>query len=131
VPGLRVADTIKEAGDDQLTTRTLPREHLYLVQTPQAFRRDLLSKAYANSSRSSGSVTDDSQLVEALGQRCAIVEGSALNIKITTQIDLKLAAAILPLLESPKRPGATHPYSDEQQMWSALPKLKASDLFGA
>jgi 2-C-methyl-D-erythritol 4-phosphate cytidylyltransferase len=88
-------------------------------------------KAYANLSHSGASITDDCQLVEALGQRCAIVEGSALNIKITTQIDLKLAAAILPLLERPKRPGANHPYADAQEMWSTLPKLKPSDLFGA
>ena len=42
-----VADTIKRAGDDRLTTGTVPREHLYLAQTPQVFRRDLLLKAYA------------------------------------------------------------------------------------
>jgi 2-C-methyl-D-erythritol 4-phosphate cytidylyltransferase len=131
LPGVRVADTIKEAGDDHLTTRTLPRERLYLAQTPQVFRRDLLLKAYANLSHSGASITDDCQLVEALGHGCAIVEGSALNIKITTQIDLKLAAAILPLLERPKRPGANHPYADAQEMWSTLPKLKPSDLFGA
>ena len=63
--------------------------------------------------------------------RCAIVEGSALNIKITTHADLKLAAAILPLLEKPRREGSAHPYSDEQAMWGDLPKLKASDLFGS
>ena len=57
--------------------------------------------------------------------------GSPLNIKITTGDDLKLAAAILPLLEKPRREGSSHPYSDEQEMWGKLPKLKPSDLFGA
>jgi 2-C-methyl-D-erythritol 4-phosphate cytidylyltransferase len=129
---VRASDTIKQVGDDLLTTGTIPREQLYLAQTPQVFRRDLLCKAYAHRSRVAGNVTDDSQLVEAIGQRCAIVEGSALNLKITTFSDLKLAAAILPLLEAPRREGPSHPYSDEQQaMWGDLPKLKPSDLFGA
>ena len=125
-----VAETIKRVGDDHLTTGTVPREHLYLAQTPQVFRRDLLFKAYAQRSRVAGAVTDDCQLVEALGQRCAIVEGSAFNIKITTRLDLKLAAAILPLLDKPRRNASAHPYSDEQAMWGNLPKLKPSDLFG-
>ncbi len=127
---MRVADTIKRAGDDRLTTGTVPREQLYLAQTPQVFRRDLLFKAYAQRSRVAGTVTDDCQLVEALGHRCAIVEGSAFNIKITTHADLKLAAAILPLLEKPRPDPPSHPYSDQQAMWGDLPKLKASDLFG-
>ena len=46
-----VADTIKRVGDDRFTTGTVPREHLYLAQTPQVFRRDLLVKAYAQRSR--------------------------------------------------------------------------------
>ena len=75
-------------------------------------------------------MTDDCQLVEALGHRCAIVESSALNIKITTQLDLKLAAAILPLLEKPSARLRCHPFEDEQAMWGNLPKLKPSDLFG-
>jgi 2-C-methyl-D-erythritol 4-phosphate cytidylyltransferase len=58
------------------------------------------------------------------------VEGSPYNIKITTPEDLRLAAAILPLLDKPQREGPSHPYSDEQAKWSKLPKLKPSDLFG-
>jgi 2-C-methyl-D-erythritol 4-phosphate cytidylyltransferase len=76
-------------------------------------------------------VTDDCQLVEALGHRCAIVPGSPLNIKITTPLDLKIAAAFLPLLEhKPRREKSAHPFEDEQAMWGSLPKLKPSDLFG-
>jgi 2-C-methyl-D-erythritol 4-phosphate cytidylyltransferase len=125
-----VADTIKQAGDDHLTVSTVPRAGLYLAQTPQAFSRDVLVKAYAQHSRA-GSVTDDCQLVEAIGQRPAIVLGSALNIKITTKVDLKLAAAILPLLDAARaKPAAAHPFSDEEAMWRDLPKIKPSDLFG-
>jgi 2-C-methyl-D-erythritol 4-phosphate cytidylyltransferase len=126
-----VAETIKQANEQGLTTATIPRDGLYLAQTPQVFRRDLLCKAYAHRSRVGATVTDDCQLVEAIGHACAIVAGSALNIKITTGDDLKLAAAILPILEKPRREGSCHPYSDEQEMWGKIPKIKPSDLFGA
>jgi 2-C-methyl-D-erythritol 4-phosphate cytidylyltransferase len=125
-----VRETIKRAAGGQFTGETVPREGLYLAQTPQAFRRALLCEAYAQRSRIEGFVTDDCQLIEALGHRCAIVESSALNIKITTQLDLKLAAAILPLLEKPRRETSSHPFEDEYAMWGNLPKLKPSDLFG-
>jgi 2-C-methyl-D-erythritol 4-phosphate cytidylyltransferase len=126
-----VAETIKRVGADRRTEATIPREGLYLAQTPQVFRRDFLFKAYAQRSRVGPHITDDCQLVEAIGHPCAVVEGSPLNLKITTLDDLKLAAAILPLLTKPRREGPSHPYSDEQAMWSKLPKLKASDLFGS
>jgi 2-C-methyl-D-erythritol 4-phosphate cytidylyltransferase len=126
-----VADTIKRVGTERTTVETVPREGLYLAQTPQVFRRELLFKAYAQRARAGNSATDDCQLVEAMGQTCVIVDGSPFNIKITTQADLKLAAAILPLLEKPRRETASHPYSDEQAMWGDLPKLKPSDLFGS
>jgi 2-C-methyl-D-erythritol 4-phosphate cytidylyltransferase len=128
---VRVSDTIKRAGDDRVTTATVPRDQLYLAQTPQVFRRDLLEKAYAQRSHAPGSVTDDCQLVEALGHGCTIVDGSPLNLKITTHVDLKIAAAILPLLQTPRRAGPAHAYADDQAMWGDLPKLTASDLFGS
>jgi 2-C-methyl-D-erythritol 4-phosphate cytidylyltransferase len=131
LPAVAVTDTIKRAGADRLTIETVPREGLYLAQTPQAFERTLLFKAYAQRSRLGAELTDDCQLVEALGHHCAIVEGSLLNIKVTTPGDLRLAAAILPLLETPKREAAAHPFCDEQAMWSNLPKLRPSDLFGS
>jgi len=126
-----VGDTIKRIGEDRFTQATISREGLYLAQTPQVFQLNLLIKAYAQRSRVGGHVTDDCQLVEALGQRCAVVEGSAFNVKITTQVDLKLAEAILPLLEKPKSETSSHPYSDQQALWGDLPKLKPSDLFGS
>ncbi len=127
---VRVADTIKRVDVDHFITGTVPREDLYLAQTPQVFRRELLLKAYAQRSRVAGKITDDCQLVESLGQRCAVVESSPLNIKITTPVDLKLAAAILPLLEKPRREASAHPYADDHGMWDDLPKLTPADLFG-
>jgi 2-C-methyl-D-erythritol 4-phosphate cytidylyltransferase len=129
LPAVPVAETIKRVGEDRFTVETVPREGLFLAQTPQVFRRDLLFKAYAHRSRAGAQITDDCQLVEAIGHHCAIVDGSRLNIKITTHADLKIAAAILPLLAKSAGGGSSHPYSDEQAMWEKLPKLKASDLF--
>ncbi len=127
-----VADTIKRAGADRLTTETLPREGLYCAQTPQVFRKSLLIRAYAERFRLGSSATDDCQLVEATGHPCLVVNGSPFNIKITTQEDLKLAAAILPLLDkAPKRETSCRPFSDESPSWADLPKLKPSDVFGS
>jgi 2-C-methyl-D-erythritol 4-phosphate cytidylyltransferase len=124
-----VADTVKRAGADRFTTGTLARENLYLAQTPQVFRRDLLLRAYANRSRLGAGATDDTQLVEAIGERCAIVEGSPLNLKITTGADLRLASAVLQALPKPKREGPAHPFADERAMWGDAPQRRLSDLF--
>ena len=117
-----VADTVKRAGADRLTIETVPRDGLFLAQTPQVFRRELLVRAYANRTRAN--VTDDTQLVEALGHPCALVDGSPMNLKITTHADLRLASAILQSLPRGKREGPAHPFADEQAMWGNLPKPK-------
>jgi 2-C-methyl-D-erythritol 4-phosphate cytidylyltransferase len=127
-----IADTIKRVGADRLTSETLARDGLYLAQTPQVFRKNLLIRAYAERFRQGTQTTDDCQLVEATGHSCVVVDGSPFNIKITTPQDLKLAAAILPLLEKiPKRDPACGPFSDESPSWVHLPKIKPSDLFGS
>src|SRR5215211_1581420 len=114
LPGLPVADTLKRLDAAGQAVETVPRAGLIAVQTPQAFRRDLLLRAYANRARVAGSITDDAQLVEALGHPCRVVEGSPLNLKITTRTDLRLAAAVLQVLPRPKREGPAHPFADEQ-----------------
>src|SRR3954468_22160540 len=100
-----VAETIKRIGPDRLTSETVPRTGLFLAQTPQVFRRELLVRAYAARGRLGAEVTDDTQLVEAIGHPCAVVEGSTMNLKITTHADLRLAAAILQALPKPRREG--------------------------
>jgi 2-C-methyl-D-erythritol 4-phosphate cytidylyltransferase len=124
-----VADTLKRVGPDGRTAETVPRQGLYLAQTPQVFRRDLLVRAYAARGRLGAAVTDDTQLVEAVGQTCAVVESTAMNLKITTSADLRLAAAVLQALPKPKREGPAHPFADERTMWDAVPKIKPKDLF--
>jgi 2-C-methyl-D-erythritol 4-phosphate cytidylyltransferase len=126
-----VADTLKRAGADRKVTETIPRAGLYAAQTPQVFRRELLMRAYANRARVGNDITDDAQLVEAIGHACQIVEGAPWNIKITTRDDLRLAAAVLQAMPKPKREGPVHPFADEQAMWGAAPgpKPKPKDLF--
>jgi 2-C-methyl-D-erythritol 4-phosphate cytidylyltransferase len=109
LPAIPVAETIKRVGEDRRTVETVSREGLYLAQTPQVFRRELLCRAYALRGGAGARITDDCQLVEAIGQPCAVVEGSRLNLKITTHEDLELAAAILPMVDRIARQGASHP----------------------
>jgi 2-C-methyl-D-erythritol 4-phosphate cytidylyltransferase len=117
IPGLPVADTLKrvDPGSRQIV-ETVPRAGLYAVQTPQAFRRDLLVRAYAHRANVPG-ITDDAQLVEALGHPIHVVDGSPFNLKITAAADLRLASALLQAMLKPKRDGPAHPFADEGKMW--------------
>lgn len=88
-------DTPKQVGADRLIQRTLDRTELWLAQTPQTFRRTLIVEAYRKAEVAHVHGTDDAALVERLGHKVAIVEGSWENIKITTPEDMVLAEAIL------------------------------------
>ncbi len=84
------SDTLKAT--NALTIRgTLSREGLWLAQTPQVFRRDLLVRAHQRARRRRYSATDDAALVERLGHPVRVVPSSALNLKVTTAADLQLA----------------------------------------
>lgn len=117
IPGLPVAETLKRVDvSGRSVDATVPRAGLVAVQTPQAFRLDLLKAAYANRSQVAG-ITDDAQLVEALGHPVRVVEGSPFNLKITRAADLKVAEAFLQAMPKPKPEGTTHPFADERSMW--------------
>lgn len=92
-----VKPTIKETEQGGFVVRTLRREFLVEVQTPQVFRKDILIRAYEKALGEGLEATDDSCLVELLGVKVKIVEGSYKNIKITTPEDLKYAKALLGL----------------------------------
>lgn len=87
-----VADTIKKAADDGSIAATIAREGLWLAQTPQAFRRDLLLRAHDATTEDA---TDDAALVERLGGSVWLAAGSSGNIKVTTPEDIHLAEALL------------------------------------
>ncbi|CAN5789644.1 2-C-methyl-D-erythritol 4-phosphate cytidylyltransferase [soil metagenome] len=129
LPGYPVPDTLKRVDENGLIVETVPIGELYAVQTPQAFHLDLLLRAYADRGRIQEAITDDAQLVEAIGHRCRIVEGSPLNLKITTQADLQIAEAILQVLTRPRKAGPAHPFADEREMWGESPKPRPQDLF--
>jgi 2-C-methyl-D-erythritol 4-phosphate cytidylyltransferase len=90
-----VKDTVKMAGGDGLVAQTLPRERLWLTQTPQAFRRDLILRAHRAAREANHLGTDDAGLVERLGFPVKLVPGSYRNIKVTTPEDLIIASALL------------------------------------
>ncbi|QEL20062.1 2-C-methyl-D-erythritol 4-phosphate cytidylyltransferase [Limnoglobus roseus] len=90
-----LADTLKRVGADNTITETVPRAGLWQAQTPQVFRRDWLSAAYANRAKLGTAITDDAQLLEAAGHRVTVVPGSPANFKITTKDDLELAEAVI------------------------------------
>jgi 2-C-methyl-D-erythritol 4-phosphate cytidylyltransferase len=117
VLGVPVSSTLKRAKAAKPTMQiaeTVDRAGLWEAQTPQVFRRDLLNKAYA--ARGGASSTDDAQLLERLGAPIALVEGSPMNIKITTKDDLRLAEQILKVLPKPKPEGMSHPFADDD-LW--------------
>jgi 2-C-methyl-D-erythritol 4-phosphate cytidylyltransferase len=112
----RVTETVKRVDEKQRVRETVPREGLWLAQTPQIFRRDWLQDAYARRGELGKAITDDAQLVEAAGHPVHVVEGPATNIKITTKADLALAEAILASRPKPKGNRPIHPFADEE-MW--------------
>lgn len=93
--GVPVKDTIKETTDEKVVQATLPREHLWQTQTPQAFQYELLCRAYARAKDEGFYGTDDASLVERMGVPVRMVDGSYENIKITTPEDLKMAEALI------------------------------------
>ncbi|MCL6634821.1 MAG: 2-C-methyl-D-erythritol 4-phosphate cytidylyltransferase [Peptococcaceae bacterium] len=90
-----VKETVKLAGEGGFVARTVPRERLWLAQTPQAFRYGIILEAHRRARREHFTGTDDAALVEQLGLPVKIVPGSYENIKITTPEDLLLASAII------------------------------------
>jgi len=95
VAAARVSDTVKEAGEDGVVERTLDRSRLWAIQTPQAFRRDVLERAVAVSDAVLAAATDDAWLVERMGGRVVVVEAPARNFKVTTPHDLRVAESLL------------------------------------
>ncbi|MFZ8997275.1 MAG: 2-C-methyl-D-erythritol 4-phosphate cytidylyltransferase [Ilumatobacteraceae bacterium] len=87
VPALPVTDTVKVVAGDGSVVSTPERASLRTVQTPQAFRADVLRAAHAGG----GEATDDAELVERAGGRVVVVDGEALNRKITMPDDLDWA----------------------------------------
>jgi len=89
--GLPSQDTLKIV-DKGFVKKTISRERVFSIQTPQGFKKALLVKAY-NSYK--GKATDSSQVIEAMGGKVKVIEGCPMNFKITRPKDIVLAEAIL------------------------------------
>lgn len=95
VVALPCTATIKRAGSGNVIIDTVPREHLWLAQTPQGFRRSDGLLAFAAALRDGFQGTDDVQLLERLGLAVTLVTGDARNLKLTTPDDLAVAEALV------------------------------------
>jgi 2-C-methyl-D-erythritol 4-phosphate cytidylyltransferase/2-C-methyl-D-erythritol 2,4-cyclodiphosphate synthase len=91
IAALRASDTVKRADASGRITATLPRDEIFLAQTPQAFRVDVLRDAL----NITADATDEAALAEQAGHAVQLVEGDPRNLKITTPDDLALAERLL------------------------------------
>jgi 2-C-methyl-D-erythritol 4-phosphate cytidylyltransferase len=105
-----VSGTLKRVANHKIE-QTVARDQLWEAQTPQVFRRDLLLEAFAK--RDGFNATDEAQLVERIAHAVSVVQGSSINIKITTREDLRLAEQALKALPKPKLPGFTNPFAGD------------------
>ena len=94
-PALRISDTVKLVRTDLRIQKTLNRENLYLIQTPQCFYLKTIFEAFEYAIETSFLGTDDASILEHFGQKMHIIKGSKLNIKITTPEDLILGKLYL------------------------------------
>lgn len=95
IAAVPVKDTVKKSCHENHIEGTISRNSLWLAQTPQAFKYEILKRAYAEAEKDNFLGTDESSLVERLGVMVKLVEGSQTNIKITTEEDLLLGELIL------------------------------------
>lgn len=98
IAALQAIDTVKEttaAPGIRIVARTLPRDSIYLAQTPQAFTRLVLQEAIELGQRSIGPATDEASLAEEAGHSVRLVEGERTNVKITTELDLRVSESLI------------------------------------
>jgi len=95
VVGRPVADTLKRAGPDGQVAATVERTAIWGAQTPQGFRLGVLWPAYQRAIAENWPATDDAAVVERAGHRVQLVEGDAMNFKITRPEDLALAQRLI------------------------------------
>ena len=95
VPGIPVKDTLKEVSEGEQVTRTLNRECIRAIQTPQAFSLKVIKRAYDMACREGFHATDDAALVEKMGGTVKVIPGSPQNIKVTLPEDLDMVEYIL------------------------------------
>jgi 2-C-methyl-D-erythritol 4-phosphate cytidylyltransferase len=103
VVAIPARDTIKRVSESGLVTETVPRQQLWLAQTPQTFQVALIREAHARADAKGIIMTDDAALLEWSGKPVKVVAGSQRNFKITTLEDLVLAEMILTVEAAQKK----------------------------
>ena len=97
VAATKITDTVKSVEKGMIISGTVDRTKLWLVQTPQAFKKNLLQKAFAHVEKKKIKVTDEASAVELVSTGVRLVVAGSSNIKITSPNDLTLAAALMRL----------------------------------
>ncbi len=95
IAAVPVKDTIKTGNRNAFVTKTIDRQNLWSIQTPQVFKYELIMKAYVQAYKQKFYGTDDASLVERLGRKVKLVMASYNNIKITTAIDFSIAENVI------------------------------------
>ncbi len=103
VAGIPLKDTIKIVNRELTVVETPPREDLFAVQTPQCFEFSLLWEAHLRAREDNYRGSDDASLVERLGVPVKIVPGTDENLKLTTEMDFKVAEALLDNGKNPEQ----------------------------
>jgi len=119
IAALPASDTVKWSDDGRTESRTVPRDRLYLAQTPQAFRRSMLESAFERAEAEGFEGTDEASLVERMGRPVFLVAGSPENVKVTTPEDLALAEAFARGRAGPLRTGLgydVHPFAEGRRL---------------
>lgn len=91
IPGIMVTDTVKEVNEKGAVVRTIPRETMRTIQTPQGFRKDVIQTLLQADSHGA---TDEAMLAERCGIPVTVVDGEPWNIKVTTGMDITLLEAL-------------------------------------
>lgn len=99
ITAVPLSDTIKKVNKEDFVERTVDRDGLWRVQTPQTFQYAVLKDAFARAAADNYYGTDEGSLIEHLGRPLKVITGSELNIKITRTEDLALGEKIAALLE--------------------------------
>lgn len=97
VAAVKITDTVKEVERKTVISKTIDRTKLWQVQTPQAFKLDLLLQAFKVVNKKKKVVTDEASAVELISKKIRLVNSTSANIKITTPDDLILATALMRL----------------------------------
>jgi len=84
----RITETLKRATPEGLTTESVPRDNLWIMETPQIFQKDLILRAYAQVPSGDARITDEVSALQLLGQGTTLVENPSPNPKITVPADL-------------------------------------------